>query len=750
MAFLRLGWHTIIDRPALLLATVLSLAPLSTAAADKTPDSNARPKVGLALSGGGARGAAHIGVLKVLEQHRIPIDYIAGTSMGAIVGGLYASGMSTTELATQVSWVDWGEGDVIPRRTRSFRRKREDDFYLVKQKPGVSDRSIKFPLGVVQAQNADLRLRRFTLPVATVRDFDDLPIPFRAVATDVVTGEAVVIGSGDLGMAIRASMSVPVVLAPREINGRLLVDGGIRKNLPIDVVRQMGADIVIAVDISTPLGKRDDLISAAAIALQLTGILGHRDTDQQITTLTNKDIFLQPDLGDMTMTSFDRADDAIQIGAATAEAALDKLGRLSMPEQDYRDHVARRPGRPAQPIIDEVKIVNQSRVADALIASRLRVEKGSPLDVVQLESDLTKIRGLELFEFVYYDILNESNRTTLTVTVRERSWGPNYLQFGITVAGDFKGNNKLNFSVAYDRTAINRLNGEWRTGFQVGQEPGAFTEIYQPLAYSNPFFTQATAWLGSESVIVYDTDGNRLTESRMVRYGIELAIGRELGVWAEVRAGIARATGEVRIRVGDHDTPDFAFETSEVFVQFYADELDDVSFPRSGGSLRVRAAAGLSDIGSSNDYEQGTVEGRYAQTLGGLVGVVSGSLSATNDDDAPFQSRFLLGGFTRLSGLSQDELEGQHAALLTATFYRQIAGTGAGPLYAGLSLEYGRVSQDVVTLNDAIAATSVFLGIDTFIGPAYIAYGRAEGDRANVYFFLGQPSRKSRRVGFRN
>ena len=220
-----------------------------------------RPTIGLVLSGGGARGGAHLGVLRALEELNVPVDVIAGTSIGAIIGGLYASGMSVDEIEHVIETIDWDAaflGDT-PRELMSFRRKRDDDLFLVEQKPGLNDGQLTLPLGIVQGQVIDLILIEQTLPVAHIRDFDELPIPFRAVSTDITTGEAVVLGSGNLAEAIRASMSVPAVLAPIDIDGRLLVDGGIAMNLPIEVARQMGAEVIIAVDISAPLFRREQL-----------------------------------------------------------------------------------------------------------------------------------------------------------------------------------------------------------------------------------------------------------------------------------------------------------------------------------------------------------------------------------------------------------------------------------------------------------------------------------------------------------
>jgi NTE family protein len=752
---------------ALILAGALSLlfGPASAEAAAATreaaaaaeparaaaPVSAERPRIGLALSGGGARGAAHIGVLRVLEDRRIPIDYVAGTSMGAIIGGLYASGLSPDELETMITHIDWADAfsDFIPRAERSFRRKRDDDLYLVKSKPGISRRGLLFPPGLLDGQKIDLLLKRYTLPVSEIRDFDELGIPFRAVATDLATGDPVVLDRGDLAKALRASMSIPIAFAPTEIDGRLLVDGGVGRNLPIDVVRRMGADVVIAVDISTPLRDREALRSVIGVTDQIMGIMTRRDTDRQIESLRPGDVLIRPDLGDITTASFDRAFEAIPIGFEAAADAADTLGRLSVSPEEYRAHETaldaarreagwRRPGS-APPIIDELRIVNRSRLATGVITERLHIAIGEPLDVGRLERDLDQIFGLELFESVYYDLKEESGRTILTVTLRERSWGPNYLQFGVAVYEDYEGPN-FNLAVAYMRTAINTLNGEWRLGVQVGQEPAAFTELYQPLRRSLRPFVSFKASVVDRADNVFDADGHKTEELGVRSWGGEVAAGRELGTFGEIRAGILRGAGRISTQVGPPGRPKIHFNTGEAFAQLSIDELDDAYFPRSGGDLRIRYTSGLEDLGSDVDYEQGIVEGSIAASLGRWTGLLEEAFGTTRRSDAPYQNLFRLGGFTRLSGLEQDELVGQHAALLAAIVYRRIADLTVATLYAGASVEYGNVFQtrEEIALDNGRVAGSVFLGLDTPIGPIYLAYGAAERNRGNYYFCLGK------------
>jgi NTE family protein len=733
-----------------ILAVLGASSPSRGRAAEDPAAAAERPRIGLALSGGGARGAAHIGVLRVLEENRIPIDYIAGTSMGAIVGGLYASGMSPDELETLISRIDWMDAFVerIPRKDRSFRRKRDDDYYLVRHRPGLSMDGFRFPTGLLDGQKIDLLLKKFALPVVGVRDFDDLAIPFRAVATDLATGETVVLERGDLALAMRASMSIPAVFAPREIDGALLVDGGVSCNLPIDVVRRMGADIVIAVDIGTPLQKREELQSVLAVTDQITTILTRRDADRQIGAMTGEDILIAPDLGDIATASFDRAAEAIPIGERAAKARREELSRLSVTPEEYRVRATARSRRFEPPVIDEVRIVNRSRLADGVIAAKLRAESGKPLDVGRLEKDLEQLYGLELFESVYYDVTSEAEGAVLTITVREASWGPNYLQFGMAIFEDFEGPN-FNLAAAYTRTAVNRLGGEWRTHFQIGQEPGAMTEFYQPLERSLHAFVHVQTSFVELSDNLFDSDGNKLSEFGIRRFGIAAAAGRELGTWGEIRAGVLRETGEMSVQVGDPGAPDADFNTGEAFAQLFVDELDNVNFPRFGGDLRIRAVSGLEELGSDRSYEQGIAEGSLALTLGRYTGLFGGLIASTRESDAPYQSRFRLGGFGRLSGLQQNELAGQHAALISGVFFRSIGDFSLFSLYGGLSFEYGNVFQrrSDIRFDGGVSGGSAFLGLDTMLGPAYLAYGISEGGRRNFYLILGQ-SFRHRRSGF--
>ena len=318
-----------------------------------------RPKVGLALSGGGARGTAHVGVLQVIEELGIPVDYIAGTSMGAIVGGLYASGYDANEILGIVEDLDWEKAmtDRPERIHRTMRSKDLDRDFLIPHRVGFNRGRLQFPLGVVEGQHLDQVFHQLLMPVVGVTDFDDLPIPFRAVATDLATGDEVVLGQGSLANALRASMSVPGANTPVTIDDRLLVDGGMSNNLPVDVVRGMGADIVIAVDISSPMLSREQLTSVLSVTEQLTNFLTRRSTENQIESLGPRDILVVPDLEGFNSADFFRVLEIVEKGREAAEAQRDQFAQLPM---DERPAPHETPEMAAEITVDYVKVLNDS------------------------------------------------------------------------------------------------------------------------------------------------------------------------------------------------------------------------------------------------------------------------------------------------------------------------------------------------------------------------------------------------------
>src|ERR1700733_1124752 len=406
-----MGNHS--SRRGLLCAMVAACAwhgAVAAAPAAPSPDAPVRPRICVVLSGGGARGMAHIGVLKILDELKVPIDCIAGSSMGAIVGGLYASGMTVDQIESTMRSVDWQEAfhDAPPRRDLAFRRKQDDRNFLVTWPLGLKHGKILLPKGFIQGQKLQETLRQLTLPFSKSTDFDLLPTPFRAVATDLETGNAVVMGEGDLSIAMRASVSAPGVFAPVELNGRLLVDGGLAENLPVNVARAMHADVLIVSDVSFPLQPRAALDSALSISNQMLAILVRKDSDRQRASLTPQDILIEPDLGSTTATDFTAAGGVIARGEDAARAAIPKLAAYGVGDGAYRDYLARRALRePGLPPIRFVRVDEQSKRYEKTIMAEMQPLLGKPLDLDKVGKRITELYGLGIFETLDYTLVKQ-------------------------------------------------------------------------------------------------------------------------------------------------------------------------------------------------------------------------------------------------------------------------------------------------------------------------------------------------------
>ncbi len=704
-----------------------------------------RPKIGLVLSGGGAKGASHVGVIKVLEELGVPIDYIAGTSMGAIVGGLYASGLSSEELATAIKSIDWEDifDDKPPRENRDFRRKLDDEGFLVRYKLGFKDGSFHLPRGVINGQKLNLVLRELSINAIGKKDFDKLKIPFRAVAADIETGETVILASGDLARAMRASMAVPGAFPPVDIDGRLLVDGGLADNVPINVARKMGADIVIVVGFPANLKKRGELKSALDIVFQSLDLLIGQNSRIQLKTLKSHDVYIEPALGDISASSFDRAPDAIAIGEQAARSHLKVLQGLVQPQMAPRLVVSQATASENEAfIIDFIRIENRSRLSDDLISVRLRQKPGDTLDIDTLEQDIAQIYGLDYFETVTYTVVVEKDKTGIVVTATEKSTGLDSFRFGLNLESDFDGDSDFNVSVRYQKEGLNELGGELLLQAIAGEKLGATVNFLQPLDPGTRYFINGSLDYLERDVFVFQ-NGRRIGEVRISEFEAGLNLARQLGNWGAVSIGLDHGYGWQDDVVGTTTPQDDDYGTGSFYTRFNYDTLDQLGFPKTGAKAKAEFRRLSETLGGEEDFSKSTASFVTAHTWDRNTILLGGDAGITHDGEGFVQDLFELGGFFNLSGLLTDSLSGQNFALGEMIYYRNIV-KGSGlikfPVYLGASLEAGNVWDDRsdMSLDDLVIAGSGFLGVDTPLGPAYLAYGRAEGGNSAVYFFLGQ------------
>ncbi len=727
----------------LLLTFLYSLSIYANPAADAVVKNTMRPKIGLVLSGGGARGFAHIGVLKKIEQLNIPIDIVVGTSMGSIVGGLYAIGLSPDEIEQGVRSIDWELvfNDYARREFRSFRRKQDDYLFTSQNRVGVSSEGLKLPPGLIEGQQIELALDRLAYPGFHITDFDELRIPFRAIATDIETGDAVILDSGNLAKAMRASMSIPAALPPVRHDGKLLVDGGIGNNIPIDVARDMGAEIFIVVDVSAPLAGQENLQSSIGVTAQLTTILTRRAADQQLQALTAADVLIIPGRADLGSSSFLEYAQLIQAGLDAAEEMNAQLGTLSLSDTGYAAYQASLPDvARRQPVIDFIEVENQTRLDDEILALIIQQKIGEPLDVDQLERDLQIIYGLDLASSVVYSLETVNGKTGLVVYVRERTWAPSYLQLGFTLRSEFEVGSSANIDLVYTNPAINYLGGEFRVSAAAGSEPRLTLSLYQPLDKRFRYFLAGDAGFISYIFPEASTDNDVETLFRLNRSFVGISAGRIFNQNTELRIGLRRADGDTDTLIGLPPTGDTSFDEGGYQLELTHDSLNSVDFPRSGYHAQLGWRANREDLGADLDYDQVHLTLSGAGTWDRYTFFGRGMYETTLDQNAPENALFRRGGLFELSGFLNRQLAGQHFGLLEGVFFRRLGNITLLPIYAGFSLETGNAwdNRDAISLDNTILAGSAFLGADTILGPLYIGYGINDSNASTIYLYLGR------------
>ena len=734
-----------------LLACLLLIAFARPASADDVLPCRAgggdpdRPRVGLVLGGGGARGFAHVAVLRELERLKVPVDCIAGTSMGAIVGGLYASGMDADALEREMRALDWAAvfRDRTDRPDRSFRRKRDDDLALLPAKPGIGNSGIKLPAGVLSGERVMLLLERLTQPVGFSRDFDQLPIPFRAVATDLNTGQAVVIGGGNLAQAMRASLSIPGAFKPVVIGERVLVDGGLANQLPVDVVRAMGADIVIAVDVGTPLATLDESAGLLQIIDQISGFMTVGGTEAQVRTLGERDVLVRPALGaDVGTADFGKFEQALRIGEDSLDAVRPRLAALGL---DPAAHAARVAGRrlPAAgpPVVHFVRLDNRSRYDDTFLLSRIDIAPGQPLDTDRLERNLLAIHGLATFDQVTYDLVEEDGRNGVLVTVVPHRHGPNYLETGLSLYSDFEGDFFVNVRAGVLRAPVNPLGGELRGLLQLGDEPALLLDYYQPLGRRGEWFLVARAGYESPRFGLFDASGERLANYRVPNYGGELVLGREYGNFGAATLGLRRRSGDIELEIGQPGFDGLPWNQGEVELAFTYDRIDSSYLPRSGLLATLSLVASREALGADGDYEQVNFDLVGAGAIGKHSGFAGLRYHASSDDPVGPPGLFRLGGLTRFAGYRPNERLVDNYALAYAGYTYELGRVLDRPAVLGGTLEYGRTWFRGQDLDDGEAELhgSLYFGFDSWFGPLQLGYGLREGGEGIFLLELGRP-----------
>jgi NTE family protein len=743
-----LAWRSLL----LWLLAPLGFVQAQTAPAAQTHDAcgtrlpgDTRPRIGLALGGGGARGIAHISVLRTIEELHIPIDCIAGTSMGALVGGLYASGMSVDEMEKLVVSTDWKRlfDDSLERPERSFRRKQDDRDNLATLGVGIRKGGIKLSPGLLQGERILAMFEHSTLRVSTIDDFDQLPIPFRAVATDLNTGEAVVLDHGSLAMAMRASMSLPGIFQPAEVDGRVLLDGGLVNQVPVDVVRAMGADVVIAVDVGTPLEKLDRDANLLQVVSQITGMMTTGNTRRQMATLAPGDVLIVPQLGTAVATGdFTKAREALAIGAQAGDAARSRLVKLSLPEGRYMATLQVRPQTPVEtPVIEFVRLENETAYADELLLSYVRIPTGEPLDPERTEKGVLRAYSLGTLSSITYEVVHEGGRAGVLLRAKPKPQGPNYIQAGLSLSADFEGKFESNLRAAVLFSPLSPLGAEGRITVAIGSEPELTGEYYHPLDVANRYLLYGKAGYTNPNIQVFNADGDNVATYDVRSVGIELKAIREFGNYGAVSVGVQRSTGHADVEIGDPQLQSFDFEQGNLFANITVDRLDSLFFPRDGYYGLLGYTVSRDWLGSDTEFDQLDFDTIVAKSFGKHALQAGASYHVTTSGILPVQSRYRLGGRGRLAGFRFNQLTGQDYALMFTGYSYQLAEFLGRSAQIGGTIEYGNAweTRQDMSFGDGILNASLYAGFDSWLGPMLFGYGWREGGHGVFFLEIGKP-----------
>lgn len=722
---------------AVTLALAWTAAAPVAALAQAPASDDGSPRIALVLSGGSARGAAHVGVLKVLEELRIPIDVVVGTSMGAVVGGLWSSGLSAAEIERELLAVDWPAvfRDDVPRSALSFRRKEEQRWGLMEPELGLAGGALQLPSGLVAGHRLALLLQTLVLPVLPERDFDRMPIPFRATATDIQTGQLVVMARGSLAEAIRASMAVPAAFAPVPRDGTLLVDGGLVDNLPVDVARSLGADVIIAVDVGSELHSADALESLLGVASQVTRLMTRMNTERALVQ-DPPDLLIKPDLSLFSMTDFFRSAEMIERGDSAARAAAGTLDQWSMGKPEYDAWRARVRGRRGdRPVPAVVRVEGADPEVAKRLRDRLRYHAGVPMDTARLRADLHKIYGIGGFDRVGFDLLNEADGQVLVVEVVPQAVGPTTIRFGLGLSDDFKGRGTFHLGLQLLRLRLTREGGELRFRAAAGADRQISAELYQPLAATSRLF--ASAEVGHHRRSTLFDSGDHTTPYASRRTSVGTGVGVHTGTWGRWTAGVRFEQVDTE---GPAEPEMFRGWQGGTVLVTEIDRLDNATFPRDGVTARAELTSMKEWVGDAPAHDRLAVEVVQVLSRGRGILILGASGGTAFGSRLPLHEQFRLGGFLRLSGLRNDALAGEEMFLGRVVLLREIG--SADLLRLGVALELGDAWSSPESFSaERLRAGATALGsVRTVVGSVHFGLGVTEGAGWGAHLFLGSLS----------
>jgi NTE family protein len=732
-------------RPSAPAAALAAANPAGPDRAGQSPVAQDRPKgrpsIGVALEGGGALGLAHIGVLQWFEEHHIPVDYVAGTSMGGLVGGFYATGMSPAEVKKLIEGVDWNEvlSDATPFEDLSYRRKEDQRAYPNAFVLGLKN-GLSLPSGLNSGHQIGLLIDRITMPYYKLDSFDALPTPFRCVATDLVSGKQVVFEQGPLAEALRATMSIPGAFTPVFDKDRVLVDGGLVNNLPTDVVKQMGADIVIAVHLETQPVSAKDIKSLFSVLDQSVHVV---IAETELRGLAHADAVVTVPLGQYGLTDYKKHDAIMQKGyegAAEKSLLLEKFALSDTEWQEYaREREARKKTLAPVPQFIKVEGADTAQQTDS-IERYLAPLQGKPLDSERLDHALTRLTGVGRYDTVGYRIIERDGQQGLLIQVSEKNYAPPTIQPGFEVDGS--ASEEVGFTAATRLTFLDvaGFRSEWRTDFMFGNTYGVGSELYRP-------FTPVSRWFfaphGNASTRVFKIyeKGDPLADYKFGQAQIGMDVGYGFDRFSELRFGYEEGYLDAKLRLGTPVFSSVSGQTRDAKLHYLFDHTDDPVIPRSGVRSETTFRWFDASPGAPSAFPSLQANVEYFQPISELGSVfVYGEGGSTFGFRSTGIPQFFLGGPLTLSAYGLNELQGDQYYLFRAGYLHDLWTlpplVGKRVFVIG-SYEFAKMYG---ATNESKFPNDVAAGIlaETVIGPLFVGASTGDTGHHKWFFQLGR------------
>ena len=713
--------------------------------AKPAPTPRARPRIGLVLAGGGAKGGADVGVLKVLEEMHVPIDCIAGTSMGALVGGGYASGIPASQLEKFLLGIEWKKvvGGLGLRDLEPIEQKRAGVTYSNTFELGLENRRVIVPSGLVNTSAMDDLLRAYVAGSRAKSSFDELPIPYRAVATDMLTGKMVVLDSGDLATAMRASMAIPGAFAPVVTERHILSDGGMVRNIPIDVARELCADVVIVVNLVEQEIRREDLQSATQLLGRSMDVMLEANETLQLQTMTDKDVLINVLLGDIGTTDFTRVPETIPLGETAARLVQAELARYAMPEREYlawRKRVTSSQDIEVQ--LADVSYTGLERVNPGYLERRATIHAGDTVNTSAISAEAQRMSALPDFESVEYRLIGDPVRPTLEWLPHEKRWGPDYLRFDLGMYTSEGGDLAFVVYGKHTRTWINTYGAEWRNEVQLGYETMFATSAYLPLNVGQTVFVEPKLYWSRtwEDLFV---EGERVAQYRFGDLGARVDVGYNFGHRGQARVGYVFDNRKVEVDTGSPLLPITERDDAGLTAELTYDTRDTPFNPTRGLGAAVDYMRSDEALGGDSDWERIEMGLGWALPIRNDVIWMSAAGGSSLGSDLPADRAFMIGGPGSFPGYELGEIRADDYWSASGSYLRKIRdilSIRGQALYAGLRLQAGETFDEFSPQEGGIVyGASVYVTGRTLVGPLTVGIGGTSNDSWTLWLAVGRP-----------